>query len=162
MNLKVVIAKSFKFVVDMMETILNLTKIKWTLLQNILARKFVMQIFARRVLYYNVVYCITMSCIMQEVWPSSHGAVFWCRILLYFICCFTALVPQQLIEFRYYIIPYLIFRIYIPKPHDWRLFLSLCSELLLYTSINTVTIYLFLYRPFRWDNTPGQMQRFMW
>ena len=95
--------------------------------------------------------------------PSSHTHTHTHRILLYFICCFTALVPQQLIEFRYYILPYLIFRIHIPKPHGWNLTLSLCSELLLYTTINAVTIYLFLYRPFVWPNTPpGQLQRFMW
>ena len=84
------------------------------------------------------------------------------RILLYLICCFTVLVPQQLIEFRYYIIPFLIFRIHIPKPHDWRLTASLCCELALFSAINAVTMYLFLYRPFQWPHLPGQTQRFMW
>lgn len=84
------------------------------------------------------------------------------RIMLYLICCFTVLVPQQLIEFRYYIIPFLIFRIHIPKSHDWRLTASLCCELSLYSAINILTIYLFLYQPFQWPHLPGQTQRFMW
>ena len=35
-------------------------------------------------------------------------------------------------------------------------------ELVALLGINAAVFYLFLYRPFGWDNAPGQLQRFMW
>ena len=79
------------------------------------------------------------------------------RIFIYTTCCVVALLPQQLLEFRYFIIPYLLFRVHIPqgtKP-------GLLAELMLYGTVNTATVWLFLYRPFHWPNSDNE-QRFMW
>ena len=79
------------------------------------------------------------------------------RILLYLVSCSTALIPQALLEFRYYIIAYLLFRLHSPAPS----LLGAMAELATYTVINIITIYLFLYRPFLWPDS-DELQRFMW
>lgn len=80
-----------------------------------------------------------------------------CRLFLYLACCVVTLVPQALLEFRYYIIPYLLFRIHSPRPS----LLGIVAELVTYTAINMATLFLFLRRPFLWPDT-DQLQRFMW
>ncbi|KAI7897317.1 alpha-2-glucosyltransferase Alg10 [Mucor mucedo] len=69
------------------------------------------------------------------------------------------LVPSPLLEFRYFIIPFLFFMVHIPPPTQIsRTLLGLA----LYLVIHVVTIYLFLYKPFAWPNEPNATQRFMW
>lgn len=75
----------------------------------------------------------------------------------YAVCLLACTVPQKLMEFRYFVIPYLIFRLNMKTP-DKRLLLF---ELLLYIIVNTATLYLFMYKPFKWPNSEGY-QRFMW
>lgn len=70
----------------------------------------------------------------------------------------VSLTPQLLLEFRYFIIPYLFFRIQVP-PTSW---LRLWAELAFFICINAVTIYLFVQKPFEWEHDPGEVQRFMW
>ena len=98
--------------------------------------------------------------------PVSSQGVMWC--LCFSVCCFTALVPQKLLEFRYFILPFLIFRIHSPgmgtEHKDGKkseLISPLLVELLFYILLNTATIGLFLYRPFTWPDSDDQ-QRFMW
>jgi len=74
------------------------------------------------------------------------------------ICVLISLVPQLLLEFRYFIIPCLLVRSQI-RPVSWR---SLCCETVLLVTVNLVTIGLFLYKPFVWDHEPDSVQRFMW
>ena len=69
-----------------------------------------------------------------------------------------ALVPTSLIEPRYYILPYIILRLHLRSSNKYRLAL----ELIFYTAINAITMHVFLYKPFEWDNEPGLKQRFMW
>lgn len=78
-------------------------------------------------------------------------------ILLYLLCTAAVLVPQKLLEFRYFIIPYLLFRLHIGV----RNYLELITEFVLYMCVNAVTLYLFIYRPFKWDHEDA-IQRFMW
>ena len=80
----------------------------------------------------------------------------------YFILLLTAsvllvTVPQKLLEFRYFIIPFILFRLHVPLPS----YLSLCLEMALYLLVNCITIFLFLYKPFHWENS-SDIQRFMW
>ena len=44
-------------------------------------------------------------------------------------------------------------------PACWR---SLAVETLMSASVNCLTIYIFLYKPFRWEHEPDSQQRFMW
>ena len=80
--------------------------------------------------------------------------------LMFPVCLVLSLVAQQLLELRYFILPFLLARIQIkPASGAPRLLLA---ESLLVTVINVSVLYLFLWRPFTWDQEPGRLQRFMW
>jgi alpha-1,2-glucosyltransferase len=67
------------------------------------------------------------------------------------------LVPSPLLEFRYFIVPYILLRLHLRPIRRTQVLL----EQLLYAAVNAVTIYIFLYRRFRWPTEDG-WQRFMW
>ncbi|XP_054911743.1 dol-P-Glc:Glc(2)Man(9)GlcNAc(2)-PP-Dol alpha-1,2-glucosyltransferase [Poeciliopsis prolifica] len=77
--------------------------------------------------------------------------------LAYMMCLALTTIPQELLEFRYFIIPYLIYRLHMPLPPLSRL----TGEFLLYTVVNAVTIYLFVAKSFSWPLSLAT-QRFMW
>lgn len=81
--------------------------------------------------------------------------IFW--KLSYFICTAASIVPQRMIEFRYFIMPYLIFRLNMPLSSRY----MLITELLFYVAINAWTVYMYAFKPFPWHNT-NELQRFMW
>ena len=99
--------------------------------------------------YYFCIFCI------YKLLISNHKTFGW--LVAYTICLCACLIPQRLLEFRYFIIPYLIFRLNI-KSHSVKF---IFIEILLYTLINSVTVYLFLYKTFYWDSS-NDIQRFMW
>ena len=74
------------------------------------------------------------------------------------ICVILSVVPQMLLEFRYFILPYILIRAQI-KPTCWK---SLVMETVIVVFVNIVTLYLFLYKPFLWEQEPEKLQRFMW
>ncbi|XP_019732677.1 dol-P-Glc:Glc(2)Man(9)GlcNAc(2)-PP-Dol alpha-1,2-glucosyltransferase [Hippocampus comes] len=82
-------------------------------------------------------------------------SVFWS--LAFLACLVAATVPQKLLEFRYFIIPYLMYRLHMPLPSLPRLAL----EFALYTAVNAVTIYVFVTKTFQWPDSAAT-QRFMW
>ncbi|XP_043569527.1 dol-P-Glc:Glc(2)Man(9)GlcNAc(2)-PP-Dol alpha-1,2-glucosyltransferase isoform X2 [Chiloscyllium plagiosum] len=82
-------------------------------------------------------------------------SIFW--NLAFFICLAAATVPQKLLEFRYFIVPYLIFRLNIPMPLGFKIL----AELAVYSVLNVLTVYLFLYKTFQWPGSE-EVHRFMW
>ncbi|XP_054974153.1 dol-P-Glc:Glc(2)Man(9)GlcNAc(2)-PP-Dol alpha-1,2-glucosyltransferase [Sorex araneus] len=82
-------------------------------------------------------------------------SVFW--KLAFFTCVAAATVPQRLLEFRYFILPYVIYRLHIPLPSAPRL----ACELGCYVAVNLLTFHLFLNKTFQWPNSQD-VQRFMW
>ncbi|NP_001016192.2 dol-P-Glc:Glc(2)Man(9)GlcNAc(2)-PP-Dol alpha-1,2-glucosyltransferase [Xenopus tropicalis] len=82
-------------------------------------------------------------------------SIFW--LLMFYSCLLAAMVPQKLLEFRYFIVPYIIFRLNIPIPSVPKILL----ELALYVTINVFSFYLFLHKTFQWPDNE-QVQRFMW
>ncbi|KAL7827869.1 hypothetical protein AOLI_G00310210 [Acnodon oligacanthus] len=66
-------------------------------------------------------------------------------------------VPQKLLEFRYFILPYLLYRVHVPLPSLHRL----VFEFGLYTAVNAATLYIFIYKTFHWPDSTA-VQRFMW
>ncbi|KAK6303057.1 hypothetical protein J4Q44_G00274120 [Coregonus suidteri] len=82
-------------------------------------------------------------------------SLFWS--LAFLVCLLAATVPQKLLEFRYFIVPYLLYRLHMPLPTLTRLVL----EFLLYTAVNAATLYIFVNKTFQWPNSPA-VQRFMW
>ena len=73
------------------------------------------------------------------------------------LCVATNLVPSMLLEFRYFIIPYLIFRLNMPLASYFRLI----TEMVFYIAVNVLTLYIFIAKPFRWMDSQD-VQRFMW
>ena len=79
-------------------------------------------------------------------------------LLAFTVCLFVGVVPQKLLEFRYFIIPYYIYRLNISQ-------LSLkeiLAEFIFNLLVNCATIYLFIDKVFYWPNMPDEPQRFMW
>lgn len=85
----------------------------------------------------------------------NSKSLFW--ILAFCVCLVAATVPQKLLEFRYFILPYLLYRIHVPLSSLSRLLL----EFALYTLVNVATIYIFIQKTFQWHDSAA-MQRFMW
>ncbi|XP_033744747.1 putative Dol-P-Glc:Glc(2)Man(9)GlcNAc(2)-PP-Dol alpha-1,2-glucosyltransferase [Pecten maximus] len=85
----------------------------------------------------------------------KHKNVFWKSV--FFICLLLSTVPQKLMEFRYFIIPYLILRLNMINES----LVHTMMEFVLYAVINAGTIYMFGERPFVWENS-NDVQRFMW
>jgi len=102
---------------------------------------------------YAPLYLLSGYLILRTLALQRH--FLWC--IAYVVCVAALLVPATLLEFRYYIVPYLIFRLNIPVAS----FRRLIAEISIYASINMLTIYIFLHRPFHW-NSEMALQRFMW
>lgn len=85
----------------------------------------------------------------------KYKNVFW--KLVFIICLFASTIPQKLLEFRYFILPYLLYRLDV-RFVSWK---ELALEVLIYFTVNVFTIYMFIAKPFKWgDNV--DLQRFMW
>ena len=103
---------------------------------------------------------------------SAGLRVSWVLIWLFTTTLNLCFAP--LVEPRYCIIPWIMWRIHLPSSSkvagrglsggnfgyliEHRLWL----ETLWFLAINAVTGYIFLYRGFRWEQEPGKIQRFMW
>ncbi|KAJ2911237.1 glucosyltransferase [Coemansia aciculifera] len=75
------------------------------------------------------------------------------------LCTAAVLVPSPLLEFRYFTVPYFFTRLHISSRSTTR---AVLLEVLWFSAINAVTIWMFINRPFTWSSEPGQLQRFMW
>lgn len=77
--------------------------------------------------------------------------------LLLVLCIVLAIVPQKLLELRYFILPYLIIRLHTPLGTNIQIF----AELATYFVINCLTIYMFTQQTFKREGH-HEVQRFMW
>lgn len=75
----------------------------------------------------------------------------------YMVMVCVVLVPQLLIEPRYFIIPYVIYRCFITKPRDWQIVAESMTTLI----VNLLQFYIFVNRVFYWDDQPYP-QRISW
>merc|ERR1712088_600265 len=78
--------------------------------------------------------------------------------LSYVIFVALNLCPQLLLEFRYFVIPFIMYRLQV-RPTNWT---KLILENILFLGINALTIYIFVMKPFNWEQNPEETQRFMW
>jgi len=92
-------------------------------------------------------------CILHSI--RRTGAVFQ---LAYPVMVAACLAPQLLLEFRYFILPFMFYRLQV-RPMSWT---KLILETLTCLAVNAATISLFVLRPFRWEHEPDAVQRFMW
>lgn len=97
-------------------------------------------------------YVVSMYCISKNLSQVDS----YIRVG-YIISTILCLVPHKLLEFRYFIVPYLLYNIEIGmKQSGWQLALQLVFNLV----INYSTVNLFLWSPFEWPD--GTVQRFSW
>ena len=73
------------------------------------------------------------------------------------LCIGASLIPSALLEFRYFIQPFILIAFHInnrnTKLADW-------SEIGLYVVINAIILYAYIYLPFKWPD--GSIARFIW
>ena len=84
----------------------------------------------------------------------------WSRnvfIGFHLLCTLLTIVPAHLLEFRYFIIPYIIWRLHLRIDNRWAFRFELLTNIL----INLITFYVFIYRTFYWPNSTD-VQRLMW
>ncbi|EDV22779.1 uncharacterized protein TRIADDRAFT_28403 [Trichoplax adhaerens] len=78
-------------------------------------------------------------------------------IAIFTVAVTLVTIPQRLLEFRYFILPYIIMRLNFPlMPYPF-----LLLEIFIYFAINYLTIFNFISSPFVWLKS-GEIQRFMW
>lgn len=77
--------------------------------------------------------------------------------IIYAFCTMISIALQQLIEIRYFIVPFMIARI-LAAPVKFRL---LIIELVMYSAINAFTFYLFSTKEIVW-NDYSHVQRLIW
>jgi len=108
-------------------------------------------------LRHEVVRMILTPCVLVVVhsfWLKLKGkkSAIWYTTFL--VTNLVVLCPSLLLEFRYFIVPFILLRLELePGKLDG-------FELGGYTLINALTLYIFLYRPFLWPN--NEIARFMW
>ncbi|KAF8368027.1 algn-10 [Pristionchus pacificus] len=79
--------------------------------------------------------------------------------LLFILSTSLILIPAHLLEFRYFITPFILWRLYIPPPSSsFTSILELISNMAVFIFV----FLLFLFKPFEWPHEPHILQRFMW
>lgn len=102
-------------------------------------------------------------------------------VLVWLITTALSLVTAPLVEPRYCILPWMMWRIHVPigaqevienekakktknvsRETRWRSMYGVILETVWFLSLAIGTGYMFLYRGFAWPQEPGKVQRFMW
>ncbi|KXT17038.1 hypothetical protein AC579_4353 [Pseudocercospora musae] len=106
--------------------------------------------------------------------PDGNSTAMVSFILVFIITTALSLCTAPLVEPRYCIIPYVVWRMHFPlsagsrgkqkdiwgimAAYDYRVVL----ETVWFLAINAMTGYIFVNWTFEWPSEPGQLQRFMW
>ncbi|EER42599.1 alpha-1,2 glucosyltransferase [Histoplasma capsulatum H143] len=100
-------------------------------------------------------------------------------VLIWLIASSLSLITAPLVEPRYFLIPWVMWRLHVRLPSipinesldgsyyavrcaRFLYYLPLLVETAWYIVINAVTGYMFLYKGFEWPQEPGLVQRFLW
>lgn len=114
----------------------------------------------------------------QKQQPEAPRVSF---VLVWLAATTLSLVTAPLVEPRYFIIPWVMWRLHLPPAPTLAAFRQQRTsseseksradlatnapkllETLWFIAINAVTGYVFLYKGFEWPQEPGKIQRFMW
>ncbi|KAI8345207.1 alpha-2-glucosyltransferase Alg10 [Mortierella sp. GBAus27b] len=98
-------------------------------------------------------YMMAAWCCWQAL--ATEQTILW--VVIYSVAVALTLIPSPLLEFRYFIIPYLVYRIAMRQSRG----LWLLLEFLFYVAINAFTIWMFVERPFQRPHE-ARLLRFMW
>lgn len=95
--------------------------------------------------------------------PSAVNGNTTSFALIWFISTALSLITAPLVEPRYFIIPWVMWRLNVPSTASSKSYYRrLWLETLWFLVINVVTGCVFLFRGFEWVQEPGKVQRFMW
>lgn len=91
-------------------------------------------------------------------------------VIIWLLTTSLSVVTAPLVEPRYFIVPWVIWRLHVPHaPTTFTIWgrtyspdLRVVLETVWLLAINQVLQYLFLYRTFTWSSEPGNKQRFLW
>lgn len=97
-------------------------------------------------------YLISIAILYQSIAMRSAGFQ-----LTYILCTIVSIAFQQLIEIRYFIIPFMIARISTSSVK----FKLLVFELIIYLSINVIFFYIFATKEIYWSDY-AHVQRLIW
>lgn len=103
---------------------------------------------------YSMVPLYLISVVVLYQCISNRSAGFQ---ILYTLCTIVSIALQQLIEIRYFIMPFMIARLFSSSVK----FKFLIIELILYLVINSITLYLFATKEIYWKNYDF-VQRIIW
>ena len=114
----------------------------------------------------------------QQQDPQQNHVSFF---VIYMITCAACLVPAPLVEPRYFILPYIVWRLHVTTTSESNALgtresqnlnfvvkassnksLVLWLETSWFLIINITTAAIFLYRGFTWPQEPSNVQRFLW
>lgn len=98
------------------------------------------------------IYCASLFVMWQNV---SH--LRFLTQINYVVCVCTVLIPQLLLEPRYFILPYIFYRLNMKKPEKWQM----CLESLTICAINFLQFFIFANKVFYWNDQPFA-QRISW
>lgn len=109
-------------------------------------------------LRHSVVRYLLIPVYVYSCFSMNHAANRPCLwTVVYIVCVALVTVPQKLFELRYFIIPYLVFRLNILTLDKKTVIL----EFLLYLTINVSTLLVFLNKTFMWPDFE-EPQRIIW
>lgn len=96
---------------------------------------------------------------MFSFWSMNDSLrhIHWMVRCSLWVCVCAALIPQKLLEFRYFVVPYILIRCHM-QGESWK---GLLFELFVYSCINVFTFYIYLYKPIFWPHI-HEPQRIMW
>lgn len=75
----------------------------------------------------------------------------------YSICVILVLVPQLLLEPRYFLTPYVFFRLHVKAPENWQVLMEFVTMI----TVNLAQFYIFVGKTFDWENM-NYPQRIGW
>jgi len=108
----------------------------------------------------NFVRFLFIPVYLYAVWSINDSlketqCFLWRIVLL--ICVAASVVPQRLLEVRYFVLPYVIFRLHVKEQTAN----VVATELLLNVVVNAFTFAVFLLKTFSWPDL-AEPQRMMW
>lgn len=83
-------------------------------------------------------------------------------VVIWLLTTALSLITAPLVEPRYLILPWVIWRINLPMQRQKASEVRLWLETVWFLIVNFITGYIFLYWDFEWVQEPGKVQRFMW
>ncbi|KTW32563.1 dolichyl-P-Glc:Glc(2)Man(9)GlcNAc(2)-PP-dolichol alpha-1,2- glucosyltransferase [Pneumocystis jirovecii RU7] len=124
-------------------------------------RHYTFYIWRRTIKAHSAAKYIAVPFYYTSMWAILNKLILYQKVsyVLSFVVATTLVLGfVSLLEFRYFIIPYLLWRSSIQSTHKLKLYI----EAFLFLCINYITMDIFLYKPFFWESDPGNLQRFMW